>query len=53
MLILKNMDELMDLELPANWIAAVHACACNPRKFAHYPRDWYVSKCDSDVPVSR
>ena len=42
MIILKNMDELMEMDLPNDWIAAVHACACNPRKFPHYPTDWYV-----------
>ena len=35
------MDELMDLELPKDWVAAAHVCACNPRKLAHYPDDWY------------
>jgi hypothetical protein len=41
MIILKNMDELIDnLGLPSDWIAASHACACNPRKFKHYPADW-------------
>lgn len=42
MIIRRNMDELMDLDLPSGWIAAAHACACNPRKLAHYPEDWYV-----------
>lgn len=52
MVVRKNMDELMDektlpylnpnVESPplSNWIAASHACACNPRKLAHYPVDW-------------
>lgn len=40
MIVMRNMDELMDLPLPADWIAAAHACACNPRKLAHYPPDW-------------
>jgi alpha-N-acetylglucosamine transferase len=38
--VMRNMDELMDLELSEDWIAAAHACACNPRKFSHYPEDW-------------
>jgi hypothetical protein len=43
MVVLKNMDELLDtLELPPGWIAASHACACNPRKLKHYPADWYI-----------
>lgn len=36
------MDELMDIDLPHDWIAAAHACACNPRKLKHYPADWCV-----------
>jgi lipopolysaccharide biosynthesis glycosyltransferase len=41
MVMLRNMDELMDLELPSNdWIGAVHVCACNPMKYLHYPKDW-------------
>jgi hypothetical protein len=42
MLILRNMDELMEIDLPPGWIAAAHACTCNPRKLAHYPEDWWV-----------
>ena len=48
MLVLKNMDELMDLELDApsmeglgkRVFAASHACLCNPLKKPHYPEDW-------------
>lgn len=50
MLVLKNMDELMDLELDApseagqgkRVFAASHACVCNPLKKAHYPKNWHV-----------
>jgi len=42
MIVMRNMDELMELDLASDWISAVHACACNPRKLAHYPKDWYV-----------
>jgi alpha-N-acetylglucosamine transferase len=45
MIVMRNMDELMDLELPKDWIAAAHACACNPRKFKHYPADWIPENC--------
>ncbi|KAI0348682.1 nucleotide-diphospho-sugar transferase [Trametopsis cervina] len=45
MILKRNMDELMDLELPSDWIAAAHACACNPRKLAHYPKDWIPANC--------
>jgi len=41
MIVMRNMDELFDLDLQNNWIAAVHVCACNPRKLSHYPADWY------------
>lgn len=48
MLVLKNMDELMDLELDSpstnglgnKVFAASHACCCNPLKKPHYPKDW-------------
>jgi lipopolysaccharide biosynthesis glycosyltransferase len=45
MIVMRNMDELMDLDLPKDWIAAAHACACNPRKFPHYPTDWIPENC--------
>lgn len=49
MLVMRNMDELMDIELdPAEMegkgdrvFAASHACVCNPLKKTHYPKDWY------------
>lgn len=41
MLVRRNMDELLELRLDEDTIAAAHACTCNPRKFAHYPADWY------------
>ncbi|KKK23393.1 hypothetical protein ARAM_006996, partial [Aspergillus rambellii] len=39
MLVRKNMDELMEIELDAEQrvFAASHACACNPLKKTHYP----------------
>ena len=51
MLVLKNMDELMDLHLDPpemegkgqRVFAAGHACVCNPMKKAHYPKDWFVA----------
>ena len=50
MMALKNMDELMELALdPPSMegkgdrvFAAGHACACNPLKKPHYPKDWLV-----------
>ncbi|KAF1983227.1 glycosyltransferase family 8 protein [Aulographum hederae CBS 113979] len=56
MLVLKNMDELMDLELDSpetdvkngegkRVFAASHACVCNPLKKPHYPKDWIPSNC--------
>lgn len=50
MQVLRNMDELMELELDAPSLkgqgsrvfAASHACACNPLNKPHYPKDWYV-----------
>ncbi|KAF8496663.1 nucleotide-diphospho-sugar transferase [Gautieria morchelliformis] len=46
MLVLKNMDDLLDLELPGtDWIAACNTCTCNPHKFPHYPKDWIPENC--------
>ncbi|CAE6428023.1 Galactinol synthase 7 OS=Arabidopsis thaliana GN=GOLS7 PE=2 SV=1 [Rhizoctonia solani AG-1 IB] len=46
MLVRKNMDELMHIELPGDdWIAGAHACACNPRQLKHYPTDWVPENC--------
>ena len=50
MLVLKNMDELMDIELDPpemkglgqRVFAASHACVCNPLQKPHYPKDWYA-----------
>ncbi|KAF8922425.1 nucleotide-diphospho-sugar transferase [Mucidula mucida] len=52
MIVMKNMDELMDLDLPKGHIAAAHVCACNPRKLPHYPADWIPANCaHSAVPT--
>jgi len=45
MIVMRNTDELMELDLPEEWIAAVHVCACNPRGLAHYPKDWIPENC--------
>ncbi|KZV75553.1 glycosyltransferase family 8 protein [Peniophora sp. CONT] len=45
MIVMRNMDELMDLELPEGGIAAAPVCACNPRKLPHYPKDWVPENC--------
>ena len=51
MIVMRNMDELMELDLPEEWIAAVHVCACNPRGLAHYPKDWYVTHTHGQPPT--
>ena len=38
---LKNMDELFEIDIPDNSLAACHACVCNPRRLSHYPPSWY------------
>ncbi|KAL5343124.1 glycosyl transferase family protein [Aspergillus crustosus] len=53
MVVLRNMDELMDLELDSpdlagtgeRVFAASHACVCNPLQKPHYPKDWIPSNC--------
>ena len=42
MIVLRNMDELMTLDMPDDHIAAAHVCACNPRGIEHYPNDWFA-----------
>jgi alpha-N-acetylglucosamine transferase len=44
MLVMKNMDELMDIPIPNDGLAACHACVCNPRRLDYYPRTWYVDE---------
>lgn len=61
MLVRRNMDELMELELDDPEVAARggsgggsgsrrvfaagHACVCNPLGKAHYPADWTAENC--------
>ncbi|KAK3672397.1 hypothetical protein LTR78_007704 [Recurvomyces mirabilis] len=53
MLVLKNMDELMDMPLDGpekegkgdRVFAASHACVCNPLRKPHYPKDWIPENC--------
>ncbi|QRW19345.1 glycosyltransferase family 8 protein [Rhizoctonia solani] len=40
MLVRKNMDDLFDVPLEEGWIAAAHACTCNPMHITHYPSYW-------------
>ncbi len=40
MLVIQNSDELFELTLPDNHIAACHACRCNPHKIDSYPSSW-------------
>jgi hypothetical protein len=42
MLVMKNIDHLMNMNLPKDFLGAVNACTCNPRKIPKYPKDWYV-----------
>ncbi|KAJ5667987.1 Glycosyl transferase family 8 [Penicillium maclennaniae] len=54
-LVRRNMDELMELELDPKAaledgtgkrvFAAAHACACNPMKKSHYPAHWIPANC--------
>lgn len=56
MLVLRNMDDLMELELDdpndpeaaingKRVFAAGHACVCNPLKRPHYPANWIPAHC--------
>ncbi|KAH8927892.1 glycosyltransferase family 8 protein [Atractiella rhizophila] len=52
MLVRSNMDELMNIPLEENQIAASYACACNPRRFPHYPKTWWVPPSPSPSPTA-
>ncbi|KAF5390200.1 hypothetical protein D9757_002823 [Collybiopsis confluens] len=45
MVIRRNMDDLMEMPLAPDEIAAAHVCACNPMKLVHYPADWIPPNC--------
>jgi hypothetical protein len=67
MVVLKNMDELFDLDLEnvgdgkqgGKVFGASHACVCNPMEFEHYPKDWIPANCtfteyhETSVTVSK
>ena len=44
-LIRRNCDELASMELDPGWIAASHACTCNPFRLSHYPSSWIPKNC--------
>ena len=31
---------MMAMDIGEGCIAAAHACTCNPKKLAHYSKDW-------------
>ncbi|KAG0645102.1 glycosyl transferase [Hyphodiscus hymeniophilus] len=46
MLVLQNMDELFEFDLPnKDWIAANHACVCNLDGDAWAPSNWTKENC--------
>jgi inositol 3-alpha-galactosyltransferase len=45
MLLLRNMDDALAAPLPADWIAAAHACICNWTRDAWAADDWRPWNC--------
>lgn len=45
MLPLQNMDELLQMDLGSALFASTHSCVCNPKQFAHYPKEWNLENC--------
>ncbi|OJD38043.1 glycosyltransferase family 8 protein [Diplodia corticola] len=45
MLVRRNMDELFDMPLRRDAIAAGFACTCNPNRISTYPDDWTPANC--------
>lgn len=48
MLVCQNIDELFELPITENQIAASHACTCNPH-FPPHPKDWYVASMSNTL----
>lgn len=46
MLVLRNMDELFEVDLPGkDWIAANHVCVCNLDRDSWAPSNWTRANC--------
>ncbi|TVY71258.1 Galactinol synthase, partial [Lachnellula suecica] len=45
MLVRRNMDELFEVDLPKDWIAANHVCCCNLDKDAWAADSWVSENC--------
>lgn len=45
MLVVRGMDELFEADLPQGWVAACHACRCNPGGLPTYPVGWRPENC--------
>lgn len=45
MLVRRNMDELFDVPLPKNWLAANHVCVCNLDSDSWAPAFWTKDNC--------
>lgn len=45
MLVRRNMDELFNVPLERNWIAANHVCCCNIDKDPWAPASWTAENC--------
>ena len=45
MLVVANMDELFEVDLVGDALAACHACRCNPARIASYPASWTPAGC--------
>ena len=45
MLVVATMDELFEVSLEGDALAACHACRCNPARIPSYPRTWTPAGC--------
>lgn len=45
MLVVAGMDELFEVGLDGDALAACHACRCNPARIASYPASWTPAGC--------
>lgn len=50
-MVMQNMDELFDPDIPRDLIAANHACVCNLAKAPWAPVDWRVLLSEINLPT--
>lgn len=45
MVVLKNPDDVFDIDMPRDWLASTHACICTPDSASWAPAAWQKGNC--------